>query len=196
MRHERHRSATDDSRAPETDGSRGSATDDPLAPSIDEPPVPAIDDSERSAVDECSFCGLPADDAVPRSIRTGVDVQSIGRFEALRGPVRDGVLNRAFTPAERRYCERSGRPNQHVAARWAAKEAFRKLLDDVDDLPLASVEVVRRPDGPHLSLDGPARAALADALGTAWLETAVSLTHDRDADAAVAQVVALGGGRR
>lgn len=126
-------------------------------------------------------------------VRTGVDVQSISRFEAIPDAVAEGVRERAFTAAERQYCLGTGDPDQHFAARWAAKEAFRKLLDGVDGLPLASVEVVRRPDGPRLSLDASAREALADALDTRFWDAAVSLSHDRTADVAVGQVFVVGG---
>ena len=57
----------------------------------------------------------------------GVDLLSIPRFEAaLRRHPR--LLERVFTAAERRACERKRRPLGSYAARFAAKEAAMKAL--------------------------------------------------------------------
>ncbi len=134
-----------------------------------------------------------ADAADPR-IRTGVDVQSISTFRGFDPAVADGIKDRAFTGAERSYCEGTRDPPQHYAARWAAKEAFYKLLSTDDAVPFASIEVVRGDPRPGFDLGADAREALAGSFGGSLPELDVSLSHDRDADVAVAQVVAFAGG--
>lgn len=131
------------------------------------------------------------------TVRTGVDVQSIERFREMDPAVRAALAERVFSDAERDYCEGTGHPAQHYAVRWAATEAFVKLLDDADGVAPDSVAVAREGSGPSLVLGDDARRALAAAIGTTDWVADVSLSHDREADAALAQVVvaATEGGR-
>jgi holo-[acyl-carrier protein] synthase len=132
-------------------------------------------------------------------LRHGVDVVSIERIASLLSEFGDSFEGRVFTDAERDYCEAQARPAQHYAARWAAKEAFLKTLGEPSpSLSLTSVEVVREPTGPSLSLDEAATSALDEALAesgrdVSTVTVAVSLSHDRATDAAVASVVVGGG---
>lgn len=132
------------------------------------------------------------------SVRAGVDVVSIRRIADLLAEFGDSFRERAFAPAERRYCERRGDPPQHYAARWAATEAFVKAVaPSAPTVPARRVVVRRDGDGPTLDPTGPARAALeatADAEGwrRASVDAAVSLSHDRCADRAIGQVVLAG----
>lgn len=127
----------------------------------------------------------------------GVDTVAISRIADLLDEFGDSFRDRAFTAAERAYCERRGDPPQHYAARWAAKEAFLKTLTEPSPgVPTAAIEIERRAEGPHLSLDPVAADALAETLAArgASLEaadTAVSLSHDRTADRAVGSVVVV-----
>lgn len=142
-----------------------------------------------------------ADPAVPvpslprdASVRSGVDVVSIRRVADLLAEFGDSFRSRAFTPAERRYCERRGDPPQHYAARWAAKEAFVKAVAP-DAVPFREVGIRRDADGPELAPTGRADAALdATAAAEGWrtVDAAVSLSHDRTADRAAGQVVLVG----
>lgn len=152
-----------------------------------------------------------ADDAP--LVRSGVDVVAISRVEALLSEFGDSVRERAFTAAERAYCESRPDPAQHYAARWGATEAFRKVLvHDAATPPLAAVGVVRagdevgdgggdsqeRSEGtPTLALGTAAREALAETCRSAGVppsraRTSVSLSHDRTAAVAAAQVVLVG----
>lgn len=151
----------------------------------------------------------PASPAVPRpplprgaSVRCGVDVVSIERVRGLLEEFGDSFRERAFAPAERRYCEARGDPPQHYAARWAAKEAFVKAVaDDARPVPFRAVVVRREEDTPALAPTGRAREALdATAASEGWrpdaVESAVSLSHDRRADRAIGQVVLVGVAQR
>jgi len=140
---------------------------------------------------------------LPRTVGVGVDVVCISAFaEQLAAP---GTRFAAvFTAQERRHATRAAgtthHPAQHLAARWAAKEAFIKAwsdsrfgLPDViapDQLDFTEIEVRTDAWGrPALRLHG----AIARALGN---QTArVSLSHDPDADTATAFVVLQEEGR-
>jgi holo-[acyl-carrier protein] synthase len=111
----------------------------------------------------------------------GIDLVDVARFERLlaewprMGP-------RLFTDAERAYAGARHRPGQHLAARFAAKEAaFKALGAGWPEIAWHDVEVVATSGPPRLELRGRAaeRAAGARAL--------VSLAHD--GGMAVAQVL-------
>lgn len=130
-------------------------------------------------------------------VRTGVDVQSISAFREFDPEVAEGIKERAFTDDERAYCERTGDPPQHYAVRWAAKEAFVKLLAGERSVSFDGIAVARNSPRPALELSAEARVALDRSFGPG-LEGAsldLSLSHDRDADVAVAQIVAIAGGQ-
>ena len=127
----------------------------------------------------------------------GVDVVSIDRIASALAEFGDSFRTRVFTDGERAYCEERAYPPQHYAARWAAKEAFLKTIDEKSPgVPLETIEVERCGTGPELVLALPARNALeatlerrgAD-LGTA--EIAVSLSHDRGSGYAVGSVTVV-----
>ncbi len=116
----------------------------------------------------------------------GIDVVDLPRFAALLHEPGSAWQARTFTAMERAAAEArpSGDPTQHLAARFAAKEAFVKALSQSlapGPLPealldLREVEVICDDAGrPSLALHGRARA-LADAAGLARIH--VSLSHD------------------
>lgn len=119
----------------------------------------------------------------------GTDIVAVARIDALRRRHGERFLARCFRPEE--LAVAAARPGTAgaaaLAARWAAKEAFRKALA----LPLLAfgwrdVEVVREADGrPRLRLHGRAAEALAAAGGTRVL---VSLSHERDYAVAVVAI--------
>jgi len=125
----------------------------------------------------------------------GLDLVSVSGFEQLL-EVKDSAFKRdTFTQRELRYAEEEalGRPSQHLAARFAAKEAALKALDHAaalaqvqpPALPLSSLEVVRDARGrPALALHDDA-AALAERVGA----DRALLTLSHDGDSAVAVVV-------
>ncbi len=58
----------------------------------------------------------------------GVDLVRIGRFRRFIDEKKDGLLNRLFTAGEKEYAGKKRDPSPHLAARFAAKEAFLKAL--------------------------------------------------------------------
>lgn len=59
-------------------------------------------------------------------VEVGTDIVSVPRIARLMAG--QGFLQRCFTPGEIAYCSGKARPEQHFAARFAAKEAVLKVL--------------------------------------------------------------------
>jgi holo-[acyl-carrier protein] synthase len=118
-------------------------------------------------------------DSERRSI--GLDLLEIERLErALER--RPRLAQRLFTDAERAYAAARGRPGQHLAARFCAKEAVAKALR-LQAWSFQDVEVVSRPGGaPDVVLRGAAARRAAE-LG---VSVQISLTHTRRDAGAVA----------
>lgn len=115
----------------------------------------------------------------------GIDLVEIARVE--RAARRHGArfLERIFTEGELAFCLGRKRSAQHLAARFAAKEAAAKALGTgvARGVRLREIEVTRSHTGqPQLRFSGEAARAAAE-LGVA--ATHVSLTHSREHAAAV-----------
>lgn len=121
----------------------------------------------------------------------GVDLVEVARIGAMLDEHGQRFLDRCFTPAEQAYKADTRRRVEHLAARFAAKEAVLKALGTglTGGIAWTDIEVVAEPNGsPRIALRG-AAAAAASVLGVkSWL---VSLSHT-DAHA-MASVIALGG---
>jgi len=110
----------------------------------------------------------------------GLDLLEIERMDrALRR--RPGLAARLFRPGELAYARSRGRPAQHLAARFCAKEAVSKALGMPVFAPL-EIEVLHGGAAVGLALHGAARARAAE-LG---VEVELSLTHTRTIAGAVA----------
>jgi holo-[acyl-carrier protein] synthase len=115
-------------------------------------------------------------------IGLGIDLLDIDRLEkALER--RPRLADRLFTPAEREYAARHGRPTQHLAARFCAKEAVAKALD-LRSWSFTDVEVIDTGGAPRVRLTGSA----ADVAAKYGIGVRVSLTHTNGTAAAVAFV--------
>lgn len=111
----------------------------------------------------------------------GVDIVDVARLERLleQWP---RMAGRLFTDAERSYASRRHHPAEHLAARYAAKEAtFKALGTGWPAIRWHDVEVVPTERGPRLALAGAAAELAGDATAM------VSLSHD--GGMAIAQVL-------
>lgn len=109
----------------------------------------------------------------------GLDLVEIERVERALAR-RPRLAERLFTEGERAYAASRARPGQHLAARFAAKEAVTKALR-LDVLRPLEIEVLPGAGGaPELTLHGAAAAAAGGA------PVDLSLTHSRTSAAAVA----------
>ena len=125
---------------------------------------------------------------VPLKLRVGVDAVRVARLERLLGDD-ERRQARLFTPGELAYCRGKRRRYEHMAARFAAKEAVLKAFGTgiSQRMRWTEVEVVNEASGrPRIELDG-AVAAFAGQHGLKDLD--VSLTHTDDL--ALAHAVSL-----
>jgi holo-[acyl-carrier protein] synthase len=123
-----------------------------------------------------------------RRVRIGVDVVGVERLQAV---VADDEKRQEalFTPRELEYCRGKRRCYEHMAARFAAKEAVLKAFGTgiSQRMRWTEVEVVNERSGrPQVVLSG-AVAAYAERHGLADLD--VSLTHSEGL--AIAQAVSM-----
>jgi len=117
----------------------------------------------------------------------GTDLSRASRFKKFLEVGRQGVLERLFTDAERDYAMSMRYPAPHLAARFAAKEAFLKALGLGlrDGISWQDMEVVRDELGaPSLRLTGRA-AEIVRERGI----SAMHLSYSHDGDYSVATVV-------
>ena len=144
----------------------------------------------------------PVPDAGGRVLGAGLDlvhVPGLADQLAVAGSV---FAQRAFTPRERREAARrarqcGSRPAEHLAARWAAKEAFVKAWSAalhgsppvMGHVAWHEIEIVSDPwHRPGIALHGEAARAFAESVGRARIH--VSLSHDGPMAAAQAIVEA------
>jgi holo-[acyl-carrier protein] synthase len=121
-------------------------------------------------------------------IGIGIDLEEIARVEKVFSTPR--ALARVFTPDEIAYCQPKRHRFEHLAVRFAAKEAVFKALGTglSGGLHWTHAEVRNEPSGkPYLVLSGAAKD-LADRLGVHTV--LISLSHSRRY--AIAQVILLG----
>jgi holo-[acyl-carrier protein] synthase len=106
----------------------------------------------------------------------GVDLVDVAGFE-IRFRACEAVLAEIFTDGELAYCRRQPHPWPHLAARFAAKEAFLKALTSglAGAMRWRDIEVVRDPAGtPRIRVSG----ATAEAMARERLTPgSVSLSH-------------------
>ena len=121
---------------------------------------------------------------------TGVDIVETSRIADLMGNHPERFLERCFTAGEQQDSQSTKRQMEHLAARFAAKEAALKALGTgwAQGIGWTDIEVIKEDSGkPTLNITGRAKE-IADAMGiTSWH---LSLTHI--STHAVASVIAEG----
>jgi len=114
----------------------------------------------------------------------GIDIVHIPKFKKVVERWGDRFRNRIFTQNELMYCGKRRFSEQHLAARFAAKEAFLKALGERKKF--SEIEVANNSDGkPYLSLQ-PDKEVLRPSFCRNF-KTHLSLSHDRDY--CIAQVI-------
>ncbi|BCA80410.1 holo-ACP synthase [Desulfuromonas sp. AOP6] len=117
----------------------------------------------------------------------GTDLARIGRFRRFVQEGKAGIIDRIFTVEERRYAMAMKDPSPHLAARFAAKEAFLKALGlglregiSWQDMSIERDELGK----PSMRLNGRA-AEIFQARGL----SALHLSYSHDGDYALATVI-------
>ena len=79
----------------------------------------------------------------------GVDVVDVQRMKGILGEQGGTFIDRVFTATEIAYCQSKQNPEQHFAARFAAKEAVSKAMQTgwTGIFRWKDVEVVNEPSG-------------------------------------------------
>lgn len=110
---------------------------------------------------------------------TGIDIVDISRFA--KAAERESFVKKYFHSVEIGYAEASAHPAQHLAARFAAKEAVRKvLLSRMDALSWQDSWIENGKDGkPYLHFSEKVRKTVC------IRHTSVSLSHTKDSAIAV-----------
>ena len=136
------------------------------------------------------------------SIRSiGIDLVTVESFAEQLGSVGSAFAAQTFTDAELRAASGSSGEAQHLAGRFAAKEAFVKAFSGarpghapvIPDMDWRQVEIV--PDGwgrPMLTLHGALAEAVRSSLGDVVFH--VSITHEPTMAAAVVVIEKTGTG--
>ena len=104
----------------------------------------------------------------------GVDIIEIARMRRSVETLGNQFLEKVFTPQEIAYCRSKYNSHQHLAARFAAKEAVSKALSTgwAGEFRWKDVEVINDASGqPHVTLHG----KLHDTLGSSSI--LVSISH-------------------
>lgn len=122
-------------------------------------------------------------------VAIGVDVESIARVDQLLQRYGVRFTDRVFTEGEAAYSLRRKHPAQHLAGRFAAKEAAMKALGTgrSGGVLWRSVEVVRVSGPPQLRFHGDA-ARRFESIGAR--RSLVTISHS--GDTALSQVLLLG----
>lgn len=122
-------------------------------------------------------------------IHLGIDVVETARIRSSIEKFGERFLNRVFCESELKYATSMARPELHLAARFAAKEAVSKAFGTGigEQLGWKDVRIERAPSGqPYVVLSAKARALAARLGGDHVL---VSLTHTEHYAAAQAALV-------
>lgn len=86
-----------------------------------------------------------------RGFGIGVDLELVARFEGLKKT--SPLIKKVFTATEIKYCFSKRHPAQHLAARFAAKEAAMKALKgSFTPLDYKKISVESGSGAPRLSL--------------------------------------------
>jgi holo-[acyl-carrier protein] synthase len=119
-----------------------------------------------------------------------MDLVEVARIEQLMTS-QPGLRERVFTARELAYCDRRRRAGEHLAGRWAAKEAVLKSLGTGmgPRMEWTDIEVVNDPGGrPRVRLYGEVEA-FARSLGMHHID--ISMSHSGGLAAAHAVLVHL-----
>jgi holo-[acyl-carrier protein] synthase len=121
-------------------------------------------------------------------VGTGIDLVEISRIVSAVEKHGDRFLKRLFSPEELDYCLGKAAQNQHLAGRFAAKEAVFKALGTgwAEGVSWLGVEILPGKAGaPQIKLSGPAKERLRSIGGQ---RIHISISHTDKMATAVAIV--------
>jgi holo-[acyl-carrier protein] synthase len=112
----------------------------------------------------------------------GVDIESIERFATMDRATNSRFLNKIFTEKEQDYCFGFKSPAEHLAVRYAGKEAVVKAMASIGKTELfyRDIEI--------LNDEGEVPRVIIGKAGFQDIETHISLSHCEDKAIAFATV--------
>ncbi|MBI2523095.1 holo-ACP synthase [Candidatus Woesearchaeota archaeon] len=116
-----------------------------------------------------------------KNLGVGTDIEDIGRFRRLDKNNDNIFLNKIFTEKELDYSFSKAKPYQHLAARYAGKEAIIKALSSIgkNGIDYKEIEILNDDNGipkVNLNYDGS-------------LKVCISLSHSNDRALAFALIL-------
>ena len=79
----------------------------------------------------------------------GIDIEHTERFQNIDSKYNDQFLNDIFTDSELEYCFNKQNPHQHLAGRFAAKEAAFKAFEQIESAKtpqITQIEIIQAED--------------------------------------------------
>lgn len=122
-------------------------------------------------------------------VGVGIDLVDVARIASMRSRYADTFLERNFCDFEIEYCKKFKEPDQHYAARFAAKEAIVKALGTgfSGAITTKSIGVKNDENGaPYAVLNDEATKRLSEIGASKIL---ISITHLKDYAEAIAIAV-------
>jgi holo-[acyl-carrier protein] synthase len=119
-------------------------------------------------------------------IGIGIDIIEIDRIKESVDDYGDQFLKKVYTDGELKYCLSKKNKYQHLAARFAAKEAIYKAISSNWDSELSwhDMEIINAPNGmPEVKFKGHLKKFLSNEKSLK-----ISMSHSRDYVACVAIV--------
>jgi holo-[acyl-carrier protein] synthase len=119
-------------------------------------------------------------------IGIGIDIIEIDRIKKSVDDYGDQFLEKVYTPGELKYCLSKKNKYQHLAARFAAKEAIYKAISSNWDSEMGwqDMEIINAPNGmPEVKLKGNLDKFISNEKSLK-----ISMSHSRDYVACVAIV--------
>lgn len=104
----------------------------------------------------------------------GIDIEHTERFLNSDERFCDEFLNKIFTDEELEYCLSKENPPQHLAGRFAAKEAAFKALEQIESVKkinITQIEVLRPGGSDPPEISGP---------GMENISSSLSISHTTD----------------
>ncbi|MCX5680754.1 MAG: holo-ACP synthase [Candidatus Omnitrophica bacterium] len=77
----------------------------------------------------------------------GIDIIEVERISQAVAKWGDGFLKHVFTDQEIAYAKKRPFPDQHFAARFAAKEAVLKAIGENSDIGWKDIEIINQSSG-------------------------------------------------
>ena len=117
-------------------------------------------------------------------IGIGIDIIEIDRIKESVNKYGEHFLNKIYTEKELEYCLSKTDKYQHLAARFAAKEAVYKALSSGwhKDIGWKNIEITNEPNGmPIVTLNGEVQEFLSE-----QKSLKISISHSRDYVASMA----------